>query len=183
MIPRKALRSRLRPIAPAILLALLAVPGMRASSEPFIAQNPGPGSVTIEGKWQFHLGDDLGWSNPSLDDSNWEQLDGDHEWGDQTHPGYTGFAWYRKHIQIGGRAGKLAVLIPPVDTHTRFTGTDTSWAQAANSRRTRGGSGSSMAPYTGWEGRRWMACWRCGCGRHPWHRMMESGVAACEPRL
>ena len=115
MIPRKALRSRLRPIAPAILLALLAVPGMRASSEPFIAQNPGPGSVTIEGKWQFHLGDDLGWSNPSLDDSNWEQLDGDHEWGDQTHPGYTGFAWYRKHIQIGGRAGKLAVLIPPVD--------------------------------------------------------------------
>ena len=115
MIPLKALHPCLWPITPAILLALLAVPSLRASAEPFITQNPGPGSVTIEGKWQFHLGDDLGWSSPSLDDSNWEQLDGDHEWGDQTHPGYTGFAWYRKHIQIGGRGGKLAVLIPPVD--------------------------------------------------------------------
>jgi hypothetical protein len=115
MIPRKALRSCLRSIAPAILLALLAVPGMCASAEPFIAQNPGPGSVTIDGKWQFHLGDSLNWSNPSFDDSNWEQLDSDDTWGDQTHPGYTGFAWYRKHIQIGGRGGKLAVLIPRVD--------------------------------------------------------------------
>jgi hypothetical protein len=115
MISRKALGSCLFPIAPAILAALLAVPGIRAFSEPFIAQNPGPGSVTIEGKWQFHLGDSLGWAAPALDDSNWEQLDGDDEWGDQTHPGYTGFAWYRKHLQIGGRGGKLAVLIPPVD--------------------------------------------------------------------
>jgi hypothetical protein len=115
MISRKALGSCLFPIAPAILLAMLAFPGIRAFSEPFIAQNPGQGSVMIEGKWQFHLGDSLGWAAPDLDDSTWEQLDGDDEWGDQTHPGYTGFAWYRKHIQIGGRGGKLAVLIPPVD--------------------------------------------------------------------
>jgi hypothetical protein len=115
MIPRKALLPRLWPFAPAILLALLAVPGLHGSNEPFIAANPGPGSVTIEGKWQFQLGDSLNWSNPSFDDSTWEQLDGDDTWGDQTHPGYTGFAWYRKHIQIGGRGGKLAVLIPPVD--------------------------------------------------------------------
>ncbi len=26
--------------------------------------------MTIQGKWQFHLGDSLNWSNPSLDDSN-----------------------------------------------------------------------------------------------------------------
>lgn len=115
MIPRKALRFSLRPIAPVILLALLNIPHLRASSQPFVAQSPGPGSVTIEGKWQFHLGDNLDWANPSFDDSSWEQLDGDHEWGDQTHLGYTGFAWYRKHIQIEGHGGKLAVLIPPVD--------------------------------------------------------------------
>jgi hypothetical protein len=115
MIPLKAVRPCLRPLAPAILLALLAVPGLRASTQPFIAENPGPGSVTIDGKWQFHLGDSLNWSNPSFDDSNWEELDSDETWGDQTHPGYTGFAWYRKHIQIGGRGGKLAVLIPPVE--------------------------------------------------------------------
>jgi hypothetical protein len=116
MIPQKALYPSLRLIAPAILLALLAVPGMRASSEPFIAANPGPGSVTIEGKWQFHLGDSLNWSNPSFDDSTWEELNGDHAWGDQTHPGYTGFAWYRRHIQIGGRGAKMAVLIPSIDS-------------------------------------------------------------------
>lgn len=115
MIPMKAPRSCLWPIAPAILFALLAVPGLRASAEPFIAQNPGPGSVTIDGKWQFHLGDSLNWSNPSFDDSTWEQLDGDDGWGDQAHPGYTGFAWYRRHIQIGGRGAKMAVLIPSVD--------------------------------------------------------------------
>jgi hypothetical protein len=116
MIPRKALHPCLWPIAPAILLALLAIPGLRASAEPFIAQNPGPGSVTIDGMWQFHLGDSLNWSNPSFDDSSWEQLYGDVEWGDQTHPGYTGFAWYRKHIEVNGRGAKMAVLIPPVDS-------------------------------------------------------------------
>jgi hypothetical protein len=116
MIPLKALHPCLWPIAPAILLALLAVPRLRASTEPFIAQNPGPGSVTIDGKWQFHLGDSLNWSNPSFDDSTWEQLNGDDGWGDQTHPGYTGFAWYRRHIQIGGRGAKMAVLIPSTDS-------------------------------------------------------------------
>jgi hypothetical protein len=116
MILRKALHPCLWPIVPAILLALLAVPSLRASAEPLIAQNPGPGILTIDGKWQFHLGDSLNWSDPSFDDSTWEQLDGDVEWGDQTHPGYTGFAWYRKHIQIGGRGAKMAVLIPPVDS-------------------------------------------------------------------
>jgi len=114
MIPRKALRCYLWPIAPTVLLALLAAPGMRAYGQPFIAQNPGPGSMTIGGKWQFHLGDSLNWSNPSVDDSNWEQLNADDRWGDQTHPGYTGFAWYRKHIHLGGGAGRMAVLIPPV---------------------------------------------------------------------
>jgi hypothetical protein len=116
MIPQKALRPSLRLIAPAILIALLAVSGLHASAEPFIAPNPGPGSVTIDGKWQFHLGDSLNWSNPSFDDSNWEQLASGDTWGDQTHPGYAGFAWYRRQIQIGGRGAKMALLIPPVDS-------------------------------------------------------------------
>lgn len=56
MTPRKAVRSSLCSIAAAVLLALLVVPVLRASSDPFRAENPGPGSVTIAGKWQFHLG-------------------------------------------------------------------------------------------------------------------------------
>jgi hypothetical protein len=71
--------------------------------------------VLIEGKWQFHLGDEQDWAAPSLNDGAWEQLNANTTWGDQTHPGYTGFAWYRKHIQIGGRGARIAVLIPPVE--------------------------------------------------------------------
>lgn len=82
-------------------------------------QNPGTGSVPLDGKWQFHLGDDLAWANPGLDDSSWEQISADTTWGAQTHPSYTGFAWYRRHITIessGPAAAKsLAVFIPPVD--------------------------------------------------------------------
>jgi len=59
------------------------------------------------------LGDSLNWSNPSFDDQL-GTMDGDDTWVTR-RIGYTGFAWYRKHIQIGGRGGKLAVLIPPVD--------------------------------------------------------------------
>ena len=35
--------------------------------------------------------------------------------GAQTHPGHTGFAWYRKHIEITGANKSLAVMIPAVD--------------------------------------------------------------------
>jgi len=115
MSPRKAVRSSLGAIAAAALLALLAVPGMRASSDPFSAPNPGSGGVPIAGKWQFHPGDSPDWSNPSFDDSNWEQLGADTTWGNQTHPWYTGFAWYRKRIRIEGRGPNIAVLIPQVE--------------------------------------------------------------------
>jgi hypothetical protein len=81
-------------------------------------QNPGTGSVPLDGKWQFHLGDNLAWANPALDDSNWEQISADTTWGAQTHPSYTGFAWYRRHITIENStvsAKNLSLLIPPVD--------------------------------------------------------------------
>jgi phosphoserine phosphatase RsbU/P len=82
-------------------------------------ENPGTGSVPLGGEWQFHLGDNLAWANPALDDSNWEQIRADTTWGAQTHPSYAGFAWYRRHIDIGSssvaQTKNLAVLIPPVD--------------------------------------------------------------------
>jgi hypothetical protein len=96
--------------------ATLAVPAFAGT---LTVQNPGTGSVPLDGKWQFHLGDNLAWANPALDDSNWEQLSADTTWGAQTHPSYTGFAWYRRHITIenSGTAPtkSLAILIPPVD--------------------------------------------------------------------
>jgi len=82
-------------------------------------ENPGTGSVPLGGEWQFHLGDNLAWANPNLDDSNWEQISADETWGAQTHPSYAGFAWYRRHIDIGNSSAaqtkNLAILIPPVD--------------------------------------------------------------------
>lgn len=100
------------------IFAALSIPGL-AHADTLTVQNPGTGSVPLDGKWQFHLGNDLAWANPALDDSAWEQINADTTWGAQTHPSYVGFAWYRRHITIessGPTAAKsLALLIPPVD--------------------------------------------------------------------
>jgi hypothetical protein len=77
--------------------------------------NPGIGTTVVDGKWQFHTGDDLAWANPSYDDSAWEQLRSDDSWGAQTHPAYAGFAWYRKRLEVGGTYPPLSILIPPVE--------------------------------------------------------------------
>ena len=110
-------RLRARPLAQAFLLlaGLPLFPAVRAHGQTFQARDPGTGSVAVAGKWQFHTGDDLVWANPAYDGSSWEQLRGDEPWGAQTHPGYTGFAWYRKRIDVTGAGEKLAILIPPVD--------------------------------------------------------------------
>ncbi len=78
----------------------------------------GPGEVAIDGDWQFHLGDDMRWAAPAYDDSQWEHIKADDTWGAQTHPGYTGVAWYRRYVDLppslSGKQ-KLAILMPPVD--------------------------------------------------------------------
>lgn len=104
----------------ALVLVLAApVPLASAFANPLLIQNPGTGVVSLGGKWEFHLGDNLAWADPALDDAQWEQLRADATWGAQTHPSYTGFAWYRRHIIIensGASSTKnLAILIPPVD--------------------------------------------------------------------
>ena len=70
--------------------------------------------MPIDGGWQFHLGDDLRWAQPSLDDSGWESIRTDATWGEQGHPSYTGFAWYRRHIDIvpgPGDDGQYSIFI------------------------------------------------------------------------
>jgi hypothetical protein len=105
-------------ILPLLLLAAIA-PAAPTLAQTLTIQNPGPGSALLDGKWQFHLGDNLAWANPSFNDSNWEKLSVDQPWGAQSHPSYTGFAWYRRHIAIDNPGHlpikNLAVLIPPVD--------------------------------------------------------------------
>src|ERR1700761_2055561 len=71
-----------------------------------------PGSaMTLNGPWQFQIGDDPQWANPDFDDKMWESVDltplpGAHDgdqgltrytggWSERGHRGYDGFAWYR----------------------------------------------------------------------------------------
>jgi serine phosphatase RsbU (regulator of sigma subunit) len=80
-----------------------------------IIQGVGKGAVPLDGSWQFHLGDDPTWADPSTDDSNWETIETDGPWGTQQHPSYTGVAWYRRHIDILPTAGAThdyELLIP-----------------------------------------------------------------------
>ncbi|HEX4322829.1 MAG TPA: PP2C family protein-serine/threonine phosphatase [Acidobacteriaceae bacterium] len=78
----------------------------------------GKGSAPLDGPWQFHLGDDPSYASPTLDDTTghngWEQLTADKPWGMQGHEGYTGYAWYRRHIAITtapGAAPDIALLL------------------------------------------------------------------------
>src|SRR6266436_8900893 len=93
--------------------------GAEANRAPALAiEDIGRGTVPIDGEWQFHLGDDVRWSSPSYDDSQWEHIKTDSSWGTQTHPSYTGFAWYRRHLDIPPSPlanAKLAILMPPVE--------------------------------------------------------------------
>ena len=85
---------------------------------PLAANVLGKGTIPLNGPWQFHLGDDMAWSNPNFDDSHWEQLTADRPWGEQGHLSYTGFAWYRRRIEVTlapGASPDLALLLPQVD--------------------------------------------------------------------
>jgi hypothetical protein len=78
--------------------------------------------VTLQGPWQFHLGDDLKWAQPETPDAagrdGWEQISPDASWGVQGHPSYTGYAWYRRHILLSSMPGAspdVALLMQHVD--------------------------------------------------------------------
>jgi Stage II sporulation protein E (SpoIIE) len=64
----------------------------------------GKGTVDLSGPWRFHIGDDLRWADPSINDTpgegGWETILPDRPWGTQSHYAYTGFAWYRLHLRI-----------------------------------------------------------------------------------
>lgn len=77
----------------------------------------GKGSVSLDGAWQFHTGDDMAWAAPGFDDSHWATIKADETWGSQGYYAYTGFAWYRYRLSINPvpeGPKELALLIPAV---------------------------------------------------------------------
>src|SRR5579863_287484 len=80
--------------------AIPAQTGTSSHAPPLVVQGLGHGTVALDGPWQFHLGDDLAWANPALDDSGWEQLSANKPWGMQGHANTEGVAWYRLRVTL-----------------------------------------------------------------------------------
>jgi hypothetical protein len=85
-------------------------------------------ATLLDGAWRFHTGDDLRWANADFDDSGWDTIDltappGSHDddvglpdyvdgWMAQGHPGYTGYAWYRREVRVPPGHAEWDVLGP-----------------------------------------------------------------------
>lgn len=88
------------------------------SPETLVISGLGEGAVPIDGPWEFHTGDDPAWASPAWDDSSWERLSAGRPWGQQGHGGYSGLAWYRRHLDLRSAAPEAAnfeLLLPEVD--------------------------------------------------------------------
>jgi hypothetical protein len=122
---------RMRLIVPTLLasawLVALAQPGPAGNSvaptraqlppAPLVLKGQGHATVPVDGVWQFHLGDNPSWASPGLEDSGWGPIEAGRPWEGQGNPGYTGFAWYRRHLVLApGETldGNLALLLPNV---------------------------------------------------------------------
>jgi hypothetical protein len=95
------------------------VPALCISQTPSpLAITIGDGAVPLDGLWEFHPGDDPSWSSPTLDDSQWERLSADKPWGQQGHANYTGYAWYRRTLDLTtapGTSTDFALFVPHID--------------------------------------------------------------------
>ena len=76
--------------------------------------------------WRFHTGDDQHWADARLVDSNWDTIDltakpGSHDgdvglpdhvsgWMAHGHPGYTGYAWYRRMVDVPAERASWDIL-------------------------------------------------------------------------
>ena len=56
--------------------------------------------VSLSGNWKFSIGDDSRWSDPTYDDSGWDQITVPGQWEDQGYNDYNGYAWYRRSFRI-----------------------------------------------------------------------------------
>ena len=85
-------------------------------------------ATLLDGDWRFHVGDDSHWADARADDGAWETLSltappGSHDgdvglpdyvkgWMAHGHPGYAGYAWYRRTVDVPAGPGAWDVLGP-----------------------------------------------------------------------
>lgn len=118
-------------IAWIVALSLLAMGGVTAVLA--IGGGPDPAALRaaaplLDGAWRFHIGDDPRWAHAGADDSGWETVDlsapassndGDvglpnyvKGWGAHGHPGYEGYAWYRRSVTVPAGNRQWDILGP-----------------------------------------------------------------------
>jgi len=85
-------------------------------------------ATLLNGPWRFHIGDDLHWADANVDDTGWETIDltappGSHDgdvglpdyvggWMGHGHPGYRGYAWYRRAVMVPAGLASWDILGP-----------------------------------------------------------------------
>jgi phosphoserine phosphatase RsbU/P len=72
--------------------------------------------ISLQGKWRFHPGDDVQWSDPAFNDSSWPLLLSDQPWSDQGYTGMSGFAWYRFTVLLPAAHPALSLDLAPIMT-------------------------------------------------------------------
>ncbi|KRA30362.1 glycoside hydrolase family 2 [Rhodanobacter sp. Root627] len=106
----------------ALMIAVLAIGG-RPDPAPLRAA-----STLLDGTWRFHTDDDPRWAAADIDDSGWQTMDltappGQHDgdvglpdyvggWSAHGHPGYHGYAWYRRTVKVPGTSASWDILGP-----------------------------------------------------------------------
>lgn len=85
-------------------------------------------ATLLDGSWRFHVGDNPHWADTGFDDSDWETIDmtarpGSHDgdvglpdyvggWMAHGHPGYRGYAWYRRAVTVPAGHARWNILGP-----------------------------------------------------------------------
>jgi hypothetical protein len=55
---------------------------------------------SLQGNWNFKIGDNPEWSKVNFDDSNWKKIYVPSPWEEEGYQGYDGYAWYRRTVVI-----------------------------------------------------------------------------------
>ena len=75
-------------------------PATPPASPPAISPVQGVHAVlSLDGPWRFQTGDDPNWADAGFDDSKWQTAALDKPLSAQGFDSYSGYAWYRIHIQ------------------------------------------------------------------------------------
>lgn len=130
----KAIHSPYRILAAwIIMISLIALGGVIVTLA--IGGRPDPSALRaaaplLGDAWRFHIGDDPRWAAADMDDSDWEtmdlsapasSIDGDvglpnyvGGWMAHGHPGYQGYAWYRRTVTVPAGIRAWDILGPGI---------------------------------------------------------------------